>query len=116
MTDIITNPDLHKDGKRDEKRHLAWLRRWACERGFRVLRDRAGGWSLVDAKPAPPRALTGLEHVALSTIETALLTPLPPPRRNRRRLPPIIAPTGAPTPLDWVELSPATHASNGGGA
>jgi hypothetical protein len=69
--------------KNTEKRKLARLRRLAKPRGFRVLKDWSQTWFLVDAKIAPPRALIGLFHVSLSKIETALLTPLPPPQACR---------------------------------
>jgi hypothetical protein len=72
-----------------DRNHLARVRRQARKRGFRVLKDWSGSWSLVDARIQPPRALVGLVHVTLAKIETAVLTPLPevPPRRRKAPAP-----------------------------
>lgn len=75
--------------KNNDRNHLARIRRFAKKRGFRVLKDWSGTWSLVDARIQPPRALVGLVHVTLARIETAVLTPLPevPPRRRKAPAP-----------------------------
>ena len=67
-----------------ERNHLARIRRQAKKRGFRILK--AGTYSMVDdARISPPRALAGLEHRPLAEIESAVATPLPPPRPPRQR-------------------------------
>ena len=70
-----------------DRNRLARIRRQARKRGFRVLRDWTGAYNLVDTHVEPPRALAGLEHTSLSDIETAVTTPLPPPRPPRKRSP-----------------------------
>jgi isopenicillin N synthase-like dioxygenase len=82
MLQISTHP--HSD-KSEHRTHLARLRREARQRGFRVLKDWSGRWSLVDARIEPQRALFGLLHVPLLKIECALATPLPAPKPRRRR-------------------------------
>jgi hypothetical protein len=84
MHDIANHPP-----NRNIRPSLARIRRQAKRRGFRVLRDWAGGYSLVDAKIEPQRALLGLDHAPLWTIEQTLFTPLPepPPRRKRAARP-----------------------------
>src|SRR5215472_417618 len=77
MHDIATPPYYRK---LEERNHLAHLRYLARLRGFRILRDWSGTWSLVDARIEPQRALVGLLHVSLTKIEAALLSPLPGPR------------------------------------
>jgi hypothetical protein len=69
----------------DDKRQLARLRRAAKPRGFRILKDWSGRWSLIDSRVAPPRALHGLLDVSLAEIETALSAPLPPPKIRTRK-------------------------------
>jgi len=68
---------------------LAKTRRRAKARGFRVLRDGCGCYSVIDTKIEPPRPLVGLDHVPLWAVEQILLTPLPepPPRRERTARP-----------------------------
>jgi hypothetical protein len=68
-----------------DRNRLARIRRQARKRGFRVLRDWTGGFNLVNTHVEPPRALVGLEHASLADIETAVATPLPPPRPPRKR-------------------------------
>jgi hypothetical protein len=82
MLDISTHCPIHKP---DERKLLGRLRREAKARGFRVLKDWSGRWSLVDARIEPQRALFGLLHVPLLKIEHALATPLPAPKPRRRR-------------------------------
>jgi hypothetical protein len=67
------------------KNRLAKLRRQAKRRGFRVLKDGTGAFSVIDTKIEPPRVLLGLDHVPLWAIEQAIFVPLPnpPPRRKR---------------------------------
>jgi hypothetical protein len=84
----ITPPLLSDNGERN---HLARIRRQAKKRGFRVLKDWTGTFSLVDAKIEPPRALIGLVHVPLPKIETAVTTALPPPKVRKSN--------GAPRPI-----------------
>jgi hypothetical protein len=78
----ITSPLPSDNGARNQ---LARIRRLAKKRGFRVLKDWTGTFSLVDAKIEPQRALIGLVHVPLSKIEDAVSTPLPPPRPPQKR-------------------------------
>ena len=68
---------------------LAKIRREAKKRGFRVLRDGTGNFSLINVKVEPPRPLLGLDHVPLWVIEQVIFTPLPevPPRRKRMACP-----------------------------
>src|SRR6516225_11877562 len=68
---------------------LAKTRRRAKARGFRVLRDGCGYYSVIDTKIEPPRPLVGLDHVPLWVIEQIISTPLPepPPRRQRTARP-----------------------------
>jgi hypothetical protein len=79
MLDITTLPEK-------DQTYLNRLRRYARARGFRILRDWTGTYSLVDARIAPQRALDGLVHVPLAAIGVALTTPLPPlkPKRVKR--------------------------------
>jgi hypothetical protein len=86
---------------------LAKTRRRAKARGFRVLKDGCGYYSVIDVKLEPPRPLVGLDHVPLWVIEQVISTPLPepPPRRQRTAHPveptPIVeavAPVVADTP------------------
>jgi hypothetical protein len=71
--------------KNNERNHLARIRRQAKKRGFRIVRDSCGGFSLIDVKVEPPRPLLGCDHQQLWTIEQVVFTPLPepPPRRKR---------------------------------
>jgi hypothetical protein len=80
-------PQPPPNNKKYERNHLARLRRQAKKRGLRVLKDFTGSYNLVDTHVEPPRALAGLEHACLSDIETAVTTPLPPPRPPRKRQP-----------------------------
>jgi hypothetical protein len=68
---------------------LAKTRRRAKARGFRVLKDGCGCYSVIDTKIEPPRPLVGLDHVPLWVIEQVIATPLPelPPRRQRTARP-----------------------------
>jgi hypothetical protein len=66
-----------------DQTYLNRLRRYARARGFRILRDWTGTYSLVDARIAPQRALDGLVHVPLATIGVALTAPLPTPKPKR---------------------------------
>ena len=77
-----SSPPYHQNVARN---HLARLRRAAKARGFRILRDGCGGFSLIDVKVEPPRPLLGCDHQQLWVIEQVILTPLPelPPRRKR---------------------------------
>jgi hypothetical protein len=68
-----------------DRNRLARIRRQARKRGFRILKDWTGAYNLVDTHVEPPRALAGLEHASLADIETAVTTPLPPPRPPRKR-------------------------------
>jgi hypothetical protein len=78
MLQIATPPTPCKN---DDRNYLARLRRLA-RRGFRVLKDWSGAWSLVDTRIAPQRALVGLVQVSLATIEVELNHPLPAPRQR----------------------------------
>jgi hypothetical protein len=87
----ITSPLPSDNG---ERRALARIRRLAKKRGFRVLKDWTGTFSLVDAKIEPQRALIGLVHVPLLKIEDAVSTPLPPAKVRK--------PNGAPRTIAEV--------------
>jgi hypothetical protein len=67
------------------KNRLAKLRRHAKRRGFRILRDGTGAFSVIDTRIEPPRVLLGLDHAPLWAVEQAIFVPLPelPPRRKR---------------------------------
>jgi hypothetical protein len=54
---------------------LAKTRRRAKARGFRVLNDGCGCYSVIDTKIEPPRPLVGLDHVPLWVIEQVIATP-----------------------------------------
>jgi hypothetical protein len=68
------------------KNRLAKIRRHARRRGFRVLRDGTGAFSVVDIRIEPPRVLLGLDHVPLWAIEQTIFVPLPEPPPRRRRM------------------------------
>src|SRR5215471_10781375 len=73
---------------------LAKTRRRAKARGFRVLNDGCGCYSVIDTKIEPPRPLVGLDHVPLWVIEQVITTPLPePPPRRQRMAPRPVEPT-----------------------
>ena len=69
MHDIVDPTEKIKQ----QRRQLARIRRCARKSGFRVLRDWAGNYSLINTKITPPRALVGLVHVPLLELEGALL-------------------------------------------
>jgi hypothetical protein len=94
MLQVSIHSPLHKST------HLARLRREARERGFRILKDWSGRWSLVDARIEPQRALFGLLHVPLHRIEAALAAPLPAPKPRRRRTITVPAATATDGPPD----------------
>jgi hypothetical protein len=85
MLHISTPPDPYKANQR----RLARLRHKARQRGFRILRDGTGNFSVIDIRIEPPRALLGLDHAPLWVIEQAIFAPLPepPPRRKRMTRP-----------------------------
>jgi hypothetical protein len=64
---------------------LSKIRYQAKKRGFRVLRDGCGCFSLINTKVEPPRPLIGVDHVPLWVIEQVIFTPLPEPRPRRKR-------------------------------
>jgi hypothetical protein len=101
------------------KTYLNRLRRYARVRGFRILVDWQGTYSLVDTRIAPPRALDGLTHVPLVTIGIALTTPLPPPRPKRTRSAgaPVAGPM-ATAPMARLDVDPdlARRATGGNGS
>jgi hypothetical protein len=65
---------------------LVKIRYRARKRGFRVLQDGCGCFSLIDIKVEPPRPLVGLDHVPLWVIEQVITTPLPEPPPPRKRV------------------------------
>jgi hypothetical protein len=75
------------------KNRLAKLRRQAKRRGFRVLRDGTGAFSVIATKIEPPRALVGLEHAPLWAVEQAMFAPLPEPPPRRKRVVRLVEPT-----------------------
>jgi hypothetical protein len=78
---------------------LAKIRRHAKRRGFRILRDGTGAFSVIDTRIEPPRVLLGLDHAPLWAIEQAILAPLPEPPPRRKRMVRLVEPpnTAAPT-------------------
>ena len=68
------------------RKTLAKIRRLAKKRGrgFRVLRDGTGNFSVISTQTEPPRPLLGLDHVPLWVIEQVVATPLPEPRPRRK--------------------------------
>jgi hypothetical protein len=86
---------------------LVKIRYQAKKRGFRVLRDGCGCFSVIDTRIEPPRPLVGLDHVPLWVIEQVITTPLPepPPRRKRTARPSEFAPTADVSTL--AETAPA---------
>ena len=69
-----------------ERLALAKIRYRAKKRGFRILRDGTGNFSVISTQTEPPRPLLGLDHVPLWVIEQIILTPLPEPRPRRKRM------------------------------
>ena len=69
-----------------ERKTLAHIRYRAKKRGFRVLRDGCGCFSLINIKVEPPRPLIGVDHVPLWVIEQVISTPLPEPKPRRKRM------------------------------
>jgi len=65
---------------------LSKIRYQAKKRGFRVLRDGCGCFSLINIKVEPPRPLIGVDHVPLWVIEQVISTPLPEPKPRRKRM------------------------------
>jgi hypothetical protein len=85
---------------------LAKIRYQAKKRGFRVLRDGCGCFSLINTRVEPPRPLIGVDHVPLWVIEQVIFTPLPEPSPRRKRM----ARLSEPTPI--VEEAPAPATSS----
>jgi hypothetical protein len=81
MLELTFPSDVYKDNRPDPAR-LRRLRKNARARGFRVLRGHPG-WSLINARIEPQRALCGLSDVSFEAIEAALAVPLPPRKRRR---------------------------------
>jgi hypothetical protein len=71
-----------------ERLALAKIRYRARKRGFRILRDGTGNFSVISTQTEPPRPLLGLDHVPLWVIEQIILTPLPEPRPRQKRTAP----------------------------
>jgi hypothetical protein len=69
-----------------ERLALAKIRYRAKKRGFRILRDGTGNFTVVAVLVEPARPLLGLDHVPLWVIEQVILTPLPEPRPRRKRM------------------------------
>jgi len=74
---------------------LAKIRYHAKKRGFRVLQDGTGNFTVISIQTEPPRPLLGLDHVPLWVIEQVILTPLPEPPPRRKR----VARPSEPTPI-----------------
>jgi hypothetical protein len=81
MHNIENQPD-----NRNRRSTLARIRRQAKRRGFRVLRDGCGSFSVIDTHVEPARPLLGLDHVPLWAVEQAISTPLPEPAPRRKRM------------------------------
>jgi len=86
---------------------LAKTRRRAKARGFRVLKDGCGCYSVIDVRVEPPRPLVGLDHVALWVVEQVLATPLPEPRPRRKRMACPLEPAPVETVAQVVAEAPA---------
>jgi hypothetical protein len=69
-----------------ERKTLAHIRYRAKKRGFRVLRDGTGNFSVISTQTEPPRPLLGIDHVPLWVIEQVILTPLPESAPRRKRM------------------------------
>jgi hypothetical protein len=82
---------------------LSKIRYQAKKRGFRVLRDGCGCFSVIATRIEPPRPLVGLDHVSLWVIEQVIATPLPEPRPRRSR----VVRLAEPTPVVEEALAPA---------
>jgi hypothetical protein len=82
---MLTKPDLTTSQDPD-KNYLARLRRDAKKRGFRVLRDGCGNFTVISTKIEPPRPLLGLDLAPLWAVEQAIATPLPEPQPRRKRM------------------------------
>jgi hypothetical protein len=91
---------------------LSKLRYRAKKRGFRILRDGTGNFSVISTQIEPPRPLLGLDHVPLWVIEQIILTPLPepPPRRQRMARPTEPAPVVQTVQAASAEPSIPAHA------
>jgi len=72
---------------------LSKLRYRARKRGFRVLRDGCGCFSVISTQIEPPRPLIGLDHVPLWVIEQVITTPLPEPPPRRKQMARPVEPT-----------------------
>ena len=97
----IASP-LSPDNQNLDRNRLVRLRRHARKRGFRVVQDRCGGYSLINVKVAPPRPLLGCDHQQLWVFEQVVCAPLPEPRPRRKRM----ARLAEPVPV--VEEAPAS--------
>ena len=86
---------------------LSKIRYRAKRRGFRVLRDGCGCFTLIDTKVEPPRPLVGLDHVPLWTIEQIILTPLPEPPPRRKRMARLAEPAPTVQAVASIEATPA---------
>ena len=89
---------------------LAKTRRRAKVRGFRVLKDGCGFYSVIDTKVEPPRPLVGLDHVPLWVIEQVIITPLPEPPPRRKRMARPVEPTPSVEEVAPVVAEAPAHA------
>jgi|SRR5215831_10506899 len=94
-----------------ERKTLAKIRRLAKKRGFRILRDGTGNFSVISTQTEPPRPLLGLDHVPLWVIEQVILTPLPEP--CPRRKPMVRPPAPTATADHFLALVEALKAQGG---
>ena len=104
MLDFTSSTSTPSPAPYNAKRHLARLRRIAKRRGFKVLGDWSGFWSLVDTRIEPPQALLGLFQVSLNEIGVVLSTPLPPPKTRK---PKVKAETAQPPSPQIVDVESA---------
>jgi len=92
---------------------LSKIRYQAKKRGFRVLRDGCGCFSVIATRIEPPRPLVGLDHVSLWVIEQVIATPLPERPPRRKRMARLAEPTPIVEELAPVEASASAQAGHG---
>ena len=90
-----------------ERLALAKIRYRAKKRGFRILRDGTGNFTVVAVLVEPARPLLGLDHVPLWVIEQVISTPLPEPPPRRKRMARLAEPAPTVQAVASIEATPA---------